>query len=309
LNGDYAKDWEGIQFHYDLPAEFFRYFLDEGMNYTCAYFRHPEEPLDQAQQNKLALICRKLQLKPGDHVLDIGCGWGNFAFYAAEQFGCRVTGITLSNAQVEFIRHKAQKTGLSSKVEAIPMHALEMSFPLGNFDKVVTIGAIEHIPHLKKMFAECANILKDEGLMLVHGMTKPWQLRQRALDGEEDTSEESRFLTENIFPVGEMISLTELIGALEPNNFEVLDVHNITDHYTLTLQNWLENLQKNEETIKDKGIVDISRLRAQMLFLAGCVESFQENRVLCYQALARKIRPDEVRVPLALSRKNLDLAE
>ena len=136
---------EGIRFHYDLPPEFFRLFLDHPtMSYSCAYFRDGEGSLEEAQLRKLELIARKLQLQPGDRVLDIGLGWGNMALFAAER-GCRVVGMTLAPEQAGYVRGEARRRGLADRVEVLVEEARTLPFPDRSFDKVVTIGATEHI--------------------------------------------------------------------------------------------------------------------------------------------------------------------
>lgn len=293
-------DKKGIQFHYDLPPEFFHYFLDPDLNYSCCYFQNTDDPLEKAAKNKLSLICKKLSISKDDRVLDIGCGWGNFIFFAAENYGCHVTGITLSPAQIDYIEGKASQKGISHLIKARVMHAHEMDFRPRQFDKIVTIGAIEHISDLGRMFARCFNILKDDGLMLVHSMSIPWKNRKEQLTGK--FSESMQFLREHIFPVGQMITLNEILGALEENSFEVIDVENITDHYTLTLRCWLNNLQKKRKEIEEKKIVEPLKLRAQLLFLMGCVQAFKDNNVYCYHTLARKILEGS-RKQLPLTRK------
>jgi len=293
-------DKKGIQFHYDLPPEFFHYFLDPGMNYSCCYFQNKNDPLEKAAKNKLALICKKLNISKDDYVLDIGCGWGNFVLFAAENFGCHVTGITLSPSQANYIKNKALEKRLSYLINTTVMHAYKMDFGPQKFDKIVTIGAIEHIADLRKMFAKCFDVLKDNGLMLVHGMSIPWRNRKEQLEGK--FSESMQFLREHIFPVGQMITLNEVLKAMEENNFEIIDVENITDHYTLTLRCWLNNLQKNKKEIEEKKIVEPLKLRAQLLFLMGCVEAFKDGNVYCYHTLARKI-PKENREQLPLTRE------
>jgi cyclopropane-fatty-acyl-phospholipid synthase len=297
------QDQQAIELHYDMPSEFFQLFLDSRMSYTCNYFTKKNEPLDQASENKLQLICQKLDLQEGEQVLDIGCGWGNFLFYAAEKYGVMATGITLSSSQSDFIAKEAKKRGLEDRVKAEIIHALDMPFQPGTFDKIVTIGAIEHILDLPVLFRDCQKIIKADGLMLVHGMSKPWQLYNENL--KTPPGDESTFLTEHIFPVGELIPLHEIIEALEKNHFEIIDIENITDHYTLTLMSWLDNLQQHEDDIIQSGLVTPEKLRAQVLFLAGCVEYFQMNQNLTYQILLRPLPANIERTPLPLTRERL----
>lgn len=302
--GDLQRDEAGIRFHYDLPPEFFATFLDSGMNYSCAYFDEDDEPLEAAARRKLELIARKLRLRPGDRVLDIGCGWGGFLFHAAAEHGASATGITLSPAQADFVRQRAEEHGLSDRVRVELVHALAMPYAPESFDKIVTVGAIEHISDLPKLFTDCARLLTPHGWMLVHGMSRPWPLYQR--NRNEPPGAESKFLREQIFPVGELIPFREHIAALEVGGFEVVDVENITDHYTLTLLRWLENLQSREEELFAQGLVDPTRLRAQVAFLAGSAVGFQDDGIRCYQTLCRKISAAIERPPLPLRRDYLE---
>ena len=271
----------GIRFHYDLPPEFFRLFLDrETMSYSCAYFRDGKQNLGEAQRRKLDLVSRKLDLQPGDRVLDIGLGWGNMALNAA-QLGCRVVGMTLAPEQARYVREEAKRRGLGDRLQVLVEEARSLPFPDESFDKVVTIGATEHIDDLGTLFREVARVMTAEALFLQHAMTQP--------AGPEEPSVELDFLKQHIFPVGRMKTLTEYAQAFEEAGLEVIDVHNITDHYTLTLHRWLRNLEAAGQSAATALGVSAERYRAQLLFLAGSCVSFAEGRIFCYQELLRKI--------------------
>jgi cyclopropane-fatty-acyl-phospholipid synthase len=300
---NHKRDQQAIEHHYDMPSEFFRLFLGSRMSYTCNYFTRKNEPFEQASENKLQLICQKLDLQIDEQVLDIGCGWGNFLFYAAENYDVKATGITLSSSQAAYIGEEAKKRGLEGLVKAEIIHALEMPFGPSTFDKIVTIGAIEHILDLPLLFRDCRQIMKTDGLMLVHGISKPWELYTQKQ--ETPSRDESNFLTEYIFPVGELIPLHQIVESLEKNHFEIIDIENITDHYTLTLMSWLGNLQQHEDEVLQSGLVSTEKLRAQLLFLAGCVEFFQTNHNLTYQTLVRPLHADKERTPLPLTRERM----
>ena len=297
-------DAEGIQFHYDLPPELFKLFLDPTMSYSCHYFLTPDDTLAQAALNKLELVARKLELRREDRVLDVGCGWGSFLLWAAERFGCHAIGITLSPQQAAYVRREADARGLGPLVDVHVMHANAMTFPAASFDKIVTIGAIEHIADLDGLWRDCARLLRGgpDARMLVHGMTVPVAARR---DGraEGQLSGEASFIQEYIFPVGAMTHLHEVIRTLEVNDLEVLDVEAMTDHYTRTMRCWLDNLLANADDPTLPAGVPPERLRAQLLFLAGCVDAFSENRVLCYQTLVRPIAVDAPRRPLPPTRR------
>lgn len=296
-------DAAGIAFHYDLPPEFFRLFLDPTLSYSCHYFLTPAETLARAALNKLELVARKLDLRREDRVLDVGCGWGSFLLWAAARHGCHATGITLSPRQAAYVRQEADARGLGALVDVHVMHANEMTFAAGSFDKIVTIGAIEHIADLDGLWRDCARLLRGgpDARMLVHGMTVPPAARRPGRP-EGQLSGEASFIQEYIFPVGAMTHLHEVIRTLEVNDLEVIDVEPITDHYTRTLQGWLDNLLANaDETAPPPGVPP-ERLRAQLLFLAGCVEAFSEGRIFCYQTLVRPVTIGPPRRPLPPTR-------
>ena len=227
------KERQAISGHYDLPPEFFKAFLGPKMAYSCAYFTHQDESLETAEENKLKLTSEKLELKEDDKLLDIGCGWGSMLFYAAENCGCKTVGITLSQEQADFVNEKAKEKGLETKVKAKLMHANNMNFKAESFEKIVSIGAIEHMKDLFKVFRSARQILKDDGLMLVHGMTQPWERRYKILNNENPEHQE---LIELHWGVGGLQSISEVISALDSERFEVLDLENITLHYQYTAE-------------------------------------------------------------------------
>lgn len=296
-----VSDKLAISTHYDLPPEFFAKFLGPRMAYSCAYFTDESNDLAQAEEDKLKLTAAKLRLEAGDHVLDLGCGWGSFIFYAAEKFNCRATGITLSEEQARFVNQTAAETGLVDKVRADVMHVYEMDYKSASFNKIVTIGAIEHIEDLNLTFANAHRVLTDDGLFLVHGMTRPWKNRAAELAGERGEVDD---LLEKHFGVGHWKSLWEVIQALEYSGFEVLDHENITHHYQLTVRRWLENLEKNEEVISDKIIPD-EKYREFIAFMASYIVSFEMSGTLCNQILAQKQEPGTLRRNVSLTRKHM----
>lgn len=292
---------DGIRFHYDLPPSFFQLFLDrDTVSYSCAYFRDGETSLEEAQRRKLELVARELQLRPTDRVLDIGCGWGNMMFHAAAR-GCHVTGITLAHEQAEFIRREAHRRGIQDRVEVVVQDAGLLPFADGSFDRIVTIGATEHIADIHLLFRECRRVLKDEGLMLQHAIT--------AAPEEVIDSFELRFMRRHIFPVGELKPLKEYVQAFEDAQLEVIHVHDITDHYPLTLRHWLRNLEAAGMGASNALGVPPERWRAQRLFLAGCAVIFSESHALCYQQLVRPVDPGRRRHPLPAGQARYDLED
>ncbi len=305
LSAKIAADTAGIQSHYDLPVEFFASFLGPRMAYSCAYFTDPANTLMRAEEDKLRLTAQKLELQPGDRLVDLGCGWGSFLFFAAEEYGCSATGITLSKEQVAHVNRVAAERGLSGRVKAELVHVYEMDYPRGSFDKAVTIGAIEHIEDLPRMFRKTHEILGDEGLFMCHGMTKPWSQRVRQMSGEHDEVGE---IVERHFGVGYWKSLWEVTEALEKAGFEVLDEENITQHYALTCMRWLENLQAREAEIAGK-IVPDEKYREFVALMAGYITGFQLSGTICNQILCQKHADNVPRPERPLTRRHMLVSE
>lgn len=280
---------KAISSHYDLPPEFFASFLGPRMAYSCAYFLDESESLAAAEENKLKLTSEKLELKKGEKLLDIGSGWGSMLFYASEEYNCEATGISLAQEQVSFVNNRAKNLNLP--VKSLVMHSYNMDFEEKYFDKIVTIGAIEHMEDLPKVFNGAHRIMKDDGLFLVHGMTLPWHRRKEEIEGNfRETGE----LVKKHFGIGHWHSLYEVIESLEREGFEVLDVENITRHYQYTVERWLENLQAMEKEIVGK-IIPEDKYREFTAFMASYVVGFEFGCPLCQQILCQKAIPGELR--------------
>ncbi len=298
-----AADRSAISSHYDLPPEFFMNFLGPRMAYSCAYFTDESKDIVCAESDKLKLKARKLMLEDGDRILDLGCGWGSFLFYAAEKNDCEAIGITLSDEQAMFVNEKAKVLGIEDQVRADVAHVYSMEYESESFDKILTVGAIEHIEDLNLTFTNANRLLKKNGLFLVHGMTRPWSTRSRELDGIRTEVDD---LVEMHFGVGHWKSLWEVIQALELSSFEVLDHENITHHYQLTVRRWLDNLQANEDVISDKIIPD-EKYREFMAFMAAYVVSFEMSNTICNQVLCQKHEADTLRRQGPLTRERMIL--
>ena len=298
-----SRDRSAISSHYDLPPEFFMNFLGPRMAYSCAYFTDENNDIICAENDKLRLKVNKLRLEDGDRVLDLGCGWGSFLFFAAEKYDCEATGITLSNEQAMFVNEKAKLLGIEDKVRADIMHVYEMDYEAESFDKILTVGAIEHIEDLNLTFSNANHLLKDDGLFLVHGMTRPWATRSLELDGVRTEVDD---LIEMHFGVGHWKSLWEVIQALELSNFEILDHENITHHYQLTVRRWLEKLQANEDIISDK-IVSDEKYREFIAYMASYIVSFEMSNTICNQVLCQKHEADTLRRQGPLTREHMIL--
>lgn len=261
------------------------------MAYSCAYFTHENESLASAEENKLKLTTEKLELKEGEKLLDIGSGWGSMLFYAAENYECEAIGITLAKEQVDFVNKKAIERGLENKVFSRVMHAYDMQFEDNYFDKVVSIGAIEHMEDLSRTFIGARQILKDDGLFLVHGMTQPWERRKKDIANPDMDHKE---LVEQHWGIGILHSLFELIEALERTGFEVLDLENITRHYQYTVERWYENLVAAEEEICGK-IVPEATYREFVAAMASYIVGFEFSGPICQQILCQKVYAGGIR--------------
>ncbi len=298
-----TSDRRAISSHYDLPPEFFMNFLGPRMAYSCAYFTDENNDLISAENDKLRLKTNKLRLENGDRILDLGCGWGSFLFFAAEKYDCEAIGITLSNEQAMFVNEKAKLLGIQNRVHADVEHVYDLDYETESFDKILTVGAIEHIEDLNLTFSNANRLLKESGLFLVHGMTRPWATRSLELDGLRTEVDD---LVEMHFGVGHWKSLWEVVQALELSSFEVLDHENITHHYQLTVRRWLDNLQENEDIISDK-IVPDEKYREFIAFMAAYIVSFEMSNTICNQLLCQKHMKDTLRQQGPLTREHMIL--
>ena len=267
-----------IRDHYDRSNDFYRQFLDRRLVYSCAYFRTPETPLDDAQVAKLDYICRKLDLEAGDRFLDIGCGWGALLVHAAEHYAARATGCTLSRRQAEYASEAARQ-----RVPGVDVAVHEGDFRdlTGRFDKIASVGMFEHVGRhrLHRYFRKVHDLLEDEGLFLNHGIVRP----EFVTDGAQ-----TLFLQRRVFPGGELAHLSDVIRAAELTGFEVLDVEDLRPHYALTCRRWVERLQRNAAACLET--VDRTTYRTWLLYLAGSAASFEDGLTSVSQLLLAKRR-------------------
>ncbi|MDA8217102.1 MAG: cyclopropane-fatty-acyl-phospholipid synthase [Dehalococcoidales bacterium] len=284
------RDQAAVTYHYDLPGEFYGLFLDRRMQYSCAYFRTDTETLDAAQEAKLEHICRKLQLKPGERLLDIGCGWGGLIAYAAERYGVEALGITISRGQADLTRKRIQEAGLGERCRVELLDYRQMNEP-NAFDKIVSVGMFEHVGRgkLATYFARAHRLLRPGGIFLNHGIASMYvnegrfvSLVHRLLSTSGD------FMQRYVFPDGELVPVSDTTSIAERAGFEVRDVEGLREHYAQTLRHWLANLDaRREEAL---AMVDLPTYRVWRLYIAGCAHAFDTAKINVYQAIL--VKPD-----------------
>jgi cyclopropane-fatty-acyl-phospholipid synthase len=283
-DGTPAENKKNIAYHYDVSNAFYGLWLDREMVYTCGYFTDWDNDVDRVQQDKLEMICRKLRLKPGETLLDIGCGWGALSCYAARNYGVTAYAVTLSEQQVAYGREKIKRLGLSERVR---MEVRDYSTVEGTFDKVASIGLQEHIgiDNYPKYYQTVQRVLKHDGLFLHHAITRPAKDNER---GFRRKRPEFALLTKYIFPGGELDNVGNTVAMMERNGFEVHDVEAWREHYQRTCKLWHDRLLANHDAaVREVGSV---KTRMWLAYLAACSIAFERNTVGLYQTLASKKR-------------------
>ena len=264
-NGSIRQAKVNARFHYGLGADFYGYWLDEPlMMYTCAYWKPGTRTVEQAQRNKIEHICRKIALKPGESVIDIGCGFGGFMFHAWENYGVRVCGINTTTEQVEWLRAQIEQRGLADKLEAREADFREVH---AQFDKVVSIGVLEHAgrDQLAAVVKAHADFLKPGGLGMLHFI------------GHVGVRDTEFYIRKHVFPGGWIPSLSETISAMENCGLEIVDIENLRRHYAHTLDAWTERFDRNWEKIHalDPRRFDERFRRVWRTYLVSCAEMFR----------------------------------
>ena len=282
---DKATDAAAISYHYDLSNAFYQLWLDRDMAYSCAYFKTPDDSLDQAQQNKFDHLCRKLRLQPGDYLLDVGCGWGGLARFAAREYGARVFGITLSKEQLALGRERVAAEGLEKQVDLQILDYRDLPQD-GRFDKVVSVGMFEHVGHanLELYSQRLFGAVREGGLVMNHGITA------KHTDGRPVGRGAGNFIEQYVFPHGELPHLSMISGFLSEAGLEVVDVESLRLHYARTLKFWSDNLEGNLD--KAATMVPEKALRIWRLYLAGCSYAFSRGWINLHQVLAVKPKAD-----------------
>ncbi len=262
--------------HYDIGNDFYKLWLDETMSYSCAYFKAPEDTLYQAQRNKVDYILEKLHLEEGMRVLDIGCGWGFLLIEAAKKYKIKGVGITLSHEQHAEFEKRIKAEGLEDYLSVKWLDYRDVPKTGWEFDRVVSVGMVEHVGRDNyQLFTDCVNkVLKDGGIYLLHFISA---LKEHPGDA---------WIKKYIFPGGMVPSLREMIYAMSEDNFHVLDVENLRQHYNKTLLCWEKNYKDHLPEVRE--MFDERFVRMWDLYLSACAATFHNGIIDLHQILATK---------------------
>jgi cyclopropane-fatty-acyl-phospholipid synthase len=281
-DGSEEANRENVHYHYDLSNAFYALFLDPEMVYSCAYFRDWNNDLATAQHDKLEMICRKLRLKPGDRLLDIGCGWGALVCHAAQHFGVNAVGVTLAEEQYAYAKEKVSRLGLENKVT---IELRDYSLIEGDFEKIASIGMFEHVgvANYPTYFQTIHRLLKPGGFYLHHSIA----LRSAAYERRRNKrSQAAAAIGRYIFPGGELDHVGMSIANLERYGFEVHDVEGWREHYARTTRLWHDRLCANRAAAERE--VGVVKTRLWIVYLAACSIGFMQNSVGVFQTLTSK---------------------
>ncbi|HWY86844.1 MAG TPA: cyclopropane-fatty-acyl-phospholipid synthase family protein [Gemmataceae bacterium] len=283
------RDRQAIEYHYDgQPAEFFALFLDRYMQYTCGYFADESESIDQAQERKLDYICRKLRLKPGERLIDFGCGWGGLITFAAKNYGVKAVGVSISQEQIRWTNREIDRFGVRDRcrIENLDYRKVPET---ELFDKAVSVGFIEHLGEkmMPTFFGKVWRLLRPQGLYLHHGITfRPntpfpsWRA----------------FALKYVFPDGELVPITKTVHHLAAAGFEIRDVESLREHYIYTLRCWLRRLEENHaEAVR---LTDEVNYRIFRIYFAGAIQGFRTALYNLNQTLVVKSGDNVSGLPL-----------
>ena len=288
------KDAEAIRYHYDVSNDFYALWLDRRMVYSCAYFKTGEESIDAAQEQKLDHVCRKLMLRPGERLLDIGCGWGALVMHAAERYGVQATGVTLSQNQHALANERIRAAGLQGRARVLLQDYRDVPGE-GVYDKIASIGMFEHVglKNLPVYFGAIQRLLVDGGVALNHGITSiDPESRSVGLGAGE-------FIGKYVFPHGELPHLSLVVKEMGAAGLEIMDAETLRLHYAKTLRLWSDRLEAGLGQARE--FAGEKRLRIWRAYLAGCAHAFERGWVSIQQVLAVKAG-DPRKTPLPWTR-------
>lgn len=276
-----SRDRKNISYHYDVSNDFYALWLDQKRVYSCAYFRHPDDTLEAAQEAKLDHICKKLMLQPGESLLDIGCGWGGLVLWAAQHYGVHAVGITLSQNQHDYVQEQIKARGLEGKVEVRLMDYRDVPADM-QFDKIASVGMFEHVgrANLDNYFNKIYSLLRPGGLVMNHGITSA------GLDTGGLGSDISEFIEDYVFPGGELVHAARVIESLARSGLECLDAENLRPHYARTLWQWVHRLEQCSG--EARRLIGERKYRIWRIYMAGSAHAFDRGWMALFQVLAGK---------------------
>jgi cyclopropane-fatty-acyl-phospholipid synthase len=277
-----ARDAAAISHHYDVSNAFYRLVLGPSLTYSCAVWHDPDDTLEAAQANKYELICRKLDLRPGMRLLDVGCGWGGMVMHAAQNHGVQAIGITISRQQAELAEKRVAEAGLSDQVQIRVQDYREVAD--GPYDGISSIGMFEHVgeARLAEYFGCLRRLVRPEGRLLNHGISRPARTEKARLPRRS-------FINRYVFPDGELHEVGRVISITQDAGFEVRHVESLREHYALTLRRWVANLEAHwDEAVAEVGA---PRARVWRLYMAGSAVNFEAGRTQVHQVLSAPREP------------------
>lgn len=273
------EDQASIQYHYDVSNDFYKLWLDRDMVYSCAYFEKGDEDLATAQLQKIDHILTKIRLQPGQTLLDLGCGWGALVMRAAQKFGARCVGITLSQNQLDLATERIKAAGLADRIEIRLQDYRDIT---GTFDRITSVGMFEHVgkDNLATYFSSIRNLLADDGFALNHGITST------DADSGVAPTDGSGFMDRYVFPQGELPHIGLVLTTMQKGGLEALDVEGLRRHYVKTLHNWADRFELQCQAIR--ALVGEKKYRIWRIYLAGCAHAFETDQMALFQVLCHK---------------------